>query len=207
MLAVRGSALCLVLVAGCTRSVSVPEPKPVVDAYAEAIERGDADAVYGMMSSESRRAISKTELQRVMKQQRDELAEHARDVASEQSSTSARAEVRYDDGEVVSLDLVDGSFRVSAADALPGAARTPAQALGQLRRVLARRSYPGLLRVLSPRTRAAIEQDLRSLVEGLAEPDALWIDEVGDTATIKVPGGHLVKLRREDGVWYVDDFD
>ena len=37
------------------------------------------------------------------------------------------------------------------------------QALEQLRRVLARRSYAGLLRVLSRETRDAIERDLRGL--------------------------------------------
>src|SRR5690606_38469092 len=114
--------------------------------------------------------------------------------------------VRYDDGEVVTLDLEEGGFRVTAADALPAAAKTPEQALGQLRRVLARRSYAGLLRVLSPRTRAAIEQDLRTLVDGLEEPDSLDVEIVGDRATVTVPGGHHVILQRQDGVWHVDDW-
>ncbi len=192
---------------GCVGGSSVPEPRPVVDAYADAIERGDADAVWEMMTEESRRAISREELGRVLRDQKTELGEHAKGLGSEERVISATAEVRYDDGEVVSLDLDDGEFRVTAADALPAAARTPAQALTQLRRVLARRSYPGLLRVLSPRTRAAIERDLRSLVEGLDEPDALDVEVVGDSAVIEVPGGHQVRLKREDGIWYVDDFD
>jgi len=29
----------------------------------------------------------------------------------------------------------------------------------------------------------------------------------GDAATVSVPGGHSVKLKREGGVWRVDDFD
>jgi len=63
------------------------------------------------------------------------------------------------------------------------------------------------VRVLSPRTRAALERDLRSLVQGLREPDALRVDVVGDSATVELSGGHRVTLRREDGVWYVDDFN
>jgi hypothetical protein len=189
---------------GCAGQTTVPDPAPAIDAYAEALERGDADAVYGMMSEESRRAISRDEIGRVLKR---ELAEHAEEVRAEDRALTARAELRYDDGEVVSLDLEDGEFRVTAADALPAAAKTPAQALGQLRRVLARRSYAGLMRVLSPRTRAAIERDLRSLVDGLTDPESLEIEVVGDSATVEIPGGHKVNLRREDGVWHVDDFE
>ncbi|MGH7295028.1 MAG: hypothetical protein ACRELB_08845, partial [Polyangiaceae bacterium] len=80
-------------------------------------------------------------------------------------------------------------------------------ALEQLRRVLARRSYAGLMRVLSPTTRAAVENDLRTLVDGLGEPGTLPVQTSGDTAVVKVPGGHQVKLKREAGVWRVEDFD
>ncbi|MBW2456859.1 MAG: hypothetical protein JRI68_20250 [Deltaproteobacteria bacterium] len=204
-------ALCVLalvgLLSGCTRQVAMPEPDPVADAYAAAVRQGDADAIYRMMSAESRRATSRDEIARVLAEQRAELSEHAEAIASKERVLTARAEVRYDDGEVVSLDLDGGQFKVTAADALPAAAKTPEQALSQLRGVLARRSYAGLLRVLSPRTRAAMEQDLRTLVEGLNEPESLQIDVVGDAATVTVPGGHQVKLRREDGVWHVDDFN
>lgn len=185
----------------------MPEPETVVDAYATAIETGNTAALHDLMSQESKRAVSQEDLARVLAEQRDELVEHAKELQSAERLVTARADVRYDDGEIVSLELAQEGFRVSAADALPASARSPEQALGQLRKVLARRSYAGLLRVLSPRTRAAIERDLRSLVEGLSEPEALRLDVAGDSATVEVPGGHLVKLRREDGVWYVDDFD
>jgi hypothetical protein len=204
--AIMGAALAH-FAAGCAASTAVPAPKPVVDSYTDAIARGDADALWGMMSEESRRTTSKEELTRVLKEQKTELTEHANSLGSSERVIAAQAEVRYGDGEVVSLDLDDGRFRVTAADALPAAAKTPTGALTQLRRVLARRSYAGLLRVLSPRTRAAVERDLRSLVEGLEQPEALDVEVVGDSATIDLPGGHQVRLRREDGIWYVDDFD
>jgi hypothetical protein len=199
--------LSLVCAAGCTRVRTIPEPDAVVNAYVAALEKGDTEAIYGLMSEESRRAISKEELAKVVKDQRAELAEHAKALASEQRSIDAEAEIRFADGEIVGLDLEEGGFRVTAADGLPAAAKTPEQALSQLRKVLARRSYAGLLRVLSPRTRAAMENDLRTLVEGLNEPGSLRIEVVGDAATVTVPGGHQVKLRREDGIWHVDDFN
>jgi len=199
--------LALLSMAACSQQPRVPEPVVVVDAYANAIERGDADALWVLMSEQSRRTVSREELRRVLAEQKDELKQHAADLASGDRVVNAQAEVRFADGEVVSLDLDDGEFRVAAADGLPAAAKTPLQALHQLRRVLARRSYAGLLRVMSPRTRASLEHDLRSLVEGLTEPEALDVDVRGDVATVLVPGGHEVRMRREDGIWYIDDFD
>ena len=201
------AGIAFALAAGCVKETSIPDPEPIVAAYTAAIAQGDADAIYEMMSDESRRTLSREELQRAFAEQRQELADHAKALESPERVTNAQAELRYPDGEIVSLDLVDGEFRVTAVDALPAAARSPAQALGQLRRVLARRSYAGLLQVLSPRTRSALENDMRSLVEGLDEPEALEIEVVGDSATDIVPGGHEVRLRREDGIWRVDDFD
>ena len=63
------------------------------------------------------------------------------------------------------------------------------------------------MRVLTPATRAAIEQDLRSLVTGLERPETLHVQVTGDAAVVTIQGGHTVKLKRDGGVWRVDDFD
>jgi hypothetical protein len=185
----------------------MPDPKDAVRAYAEAAARGDADAIYGMLSEKGQRSLSRDEVRRLVGEERKELADQAKALAAPGVVVKARARVRYPDGEDATLELEGGTFRISAADALPAGARTPAQALEQLRRVLARRSYAGLLRVLSPSTRSAIENDLRSLVEGLEHPEGLEVQVAGDRATVQIPGGHEVKLRREAGVWHVEDFD
>jgi len=202
-------ALCApCLATGCLTAERVPKPEPAVATYAAAVQAGHVDAVYAMMSEESRRAMSKDELARILREQKAELKEHAEGLTSAERVLKARAEIRFSDGETVTLHLDgdEGAFRVTAADALPAAATSPAQALGQLRKVLARRSYQGLLQVLSPRTRAAIEQDLRILVEGLEQPESLDIEVVGDKASVSIPGGHRVNLVRKNGVWHVDDF-
>lgn len=117
----------------------------------------------------------------------------------------ARAQVLLADGSEVELSLEDGAFYVDAAATLPSAARTPAQALDGLRRALSRRSYPALLRVLSVEARSAVERDLRALVQGLEDPAALDVRVNGDRADIELPGGHSVSLKREHGVWRVED--
>src|SRR5262249_22383899 len=133
--------------------------------------------------------------------------EQAEGLAAKEARVEATARLRYEDGEEAALELRTGRFWITGAGAIPGGSRTPEQALDQLRRVLARRSYAGLMRVLTPSTRAAIEQDLRSLVSGLERPETLHVEVTGDAAVVTIPGGHSVKLKREGGVWRVDDFD
>jgi hypothetical protein len=185
----------------------VPDPRSAADDYATAATRGDADAIYDMMTTSAQRSRSREDVRRLVKEQRGELAEQAKLVTGRDARVEATARLRYEDGEEAQLELRDGRFWVTASGALPGGSRTPEQALDQLRRVLARRSYAGLMRVLSPATRAAIEQDLRSLVAGLERPDTLHVQVTGESAIVTVPGGHTVKLKRDGGVWRVDDFD
>jgi hypothetical protein len=203
----RACLFAVVLTAvGCGGS-AVPDPKDAVSAYARAAARGDADAIYGMLSEKGKRGLSRQEVARIVIDEKSELADQAKALESPARVIKARARVRFADGEDATLELEKDGFRISSADALPVGARSPAQALAALRRVLARRSYAGLMRVLSPSTRSAIENDLRSLVTGLENPEGLEIEVSGDRATVQIPGGHQVRLRREAGVWHVEDFD
>lgn len=199
-------ALGTFFLAGCAGS-SVPDPKVAAGEYAQAAARGDSDAIYEMMTTSARRSRSRDEVRQIVKDERDELAEQSRALLSKEARVEATAHLAFDGGEKASLELDRGRFWVSAAGALPGGARTPEQALDHLRRVLARRSYAGLMRVVTPATRAAIEADLRSLVTGLEKPESLPVQTTGDTASVTVPGGHHVRLKRDGGVWRVDDFN
>lgn len=198
--------LSSVALASCS-SRAVPDPRSAAEDYARAASRGDGDAIYQMMTTSAQKARSREDVKRLVSEQRGELAEQAKALTAKDARVEATARLRYEDGEEAQLDLREGRFWVTASGALPGGSRTPEQALDQLRRVLARRSYAGLMRVLTPSTRAAIEQDLRSLVSGLERPETLHVEVAGDRATVTVPGGHSVKLKRETGVWRVDDFD
>ena len=209
----RGLFLPLVAVAFATLPVlgcatqTLPDPREAARAYASAAARGDADAIYDMMTDASRKSRSKDDVRRIIADERAELAEQGKALAAKDTRVEATARLRFDDGEEAALELKDGKYWVSASGALPGGARTPEEALDQLRRVVARRSYAGLMRVLSPTTRAMIEADLRALVTGLDRPDTLQVQVNGDSATVIVPGGHHVRLKREGGLWRVDNFD
>jgi hypothetical protein len=204
---VRGLLFVVFLSSSACASHTVPDPRDAARAYGEAAARGDGGALYGMMSAGSRRERSHDDVTQMLAAERSELAEQGAALAQAGARVTATARLHYADGEEAALDLRDGRYWVTAAGALPGGGRTPGEALEQLRRVLARRSYAGLMRVLSSATRAAIENDVRTFVDGLNEPDTLPVQVTGDTALVPVPGGHQVKLKRESGVWRVDDFD
>jgi hypothetical protein len=193
-------------VLGCSRP-AIPDPKPAVQVYAEAARRSDADAIYAMLTRDARRAYGRDGTRRLVSDTRQELKRQGEALSLEQSTVRAIAVVRFADGEEAELVVQDGRLRVGAADALPTGARTPAQALSELRVALARRSYAGLLRVLTSEARSSIDGDLRSLVTGLERPETLDVQVTGDAARVEIPGGHWVKLKREAGVWRVDDFD
>jgi len=186
---------------------SIPDPKDAARDYAEAAAKGDGDRIYEMMTSEGQKARTRDDVKRIVASEKQELTDEAKSVTAPGVRVRATARLHYEDGEETTLELRGGRFWVTSAGALPGGGSTPEAALDELRRVLARRSYAGLLRVLTPRTRAMIEQDLRSLVDGLDKPDTLAVHVAGDSATVIVPGGHHVRLRRDGGVWRVDDYD
>ncbi len=198
--------LAITFLAACSRP-AIPDPRAAATAYAEAEQRGDADAIYGMLSSDARRNYGQEGVRKLVADTRGELRQHGRALASGKTASHTEAVVRYADGEQAELVLQDGVLKINAVAALPAGARTPAEALDELRQALARRSYSGLVRVLTSESRSAVENDMRSLVEGLDQPETLEVKVKGDTAQVEVPGGHSVTLKREAGVWRVEDFD
>jgi ketosteroid isomerase-like protein len=190
----------------CSTSM-LPDPRTVAHEYAAAARKNDARAVYALLTDDARATYGLAGTQRLLADARKEIADNANAMASARATVRASAEVRYVDGESAVLAIEHGHYRISAAAGLPSAARTPSQALGELRGALSRRNYPALVRLLSNETRAAVEGDLRSLVTGLERPDALPVKIHGETAEVEIPGGHKVLLKREAGVWRIHDFD
>lgn len=161
--------------------------------------------MYALLSREARRSVGRDGARRMVRDARRELEARGRALRAPGSTVEARALVLLSDGSEVELSLEEGSFRVAAAATLPSAARTPAQALDGLRQALVRRSYPAFLRVLTVEARSAMERDLRALVDALDDPASLDVRVNGDRADVELPGGHSVSLKREQGVWRVED--
>ena len=191
---------------GCARS-TLPDPQATVAAYATAARDGDAEAIHSMLTSESQRALGLEGTRKLVADSAAELARQGEALASDEVRIETTAVLRFADGERATLVVEGGAFKLTAAGVLPAGARTPTDALVELRQALARRSYASLLQVLDEESRGALEEDLRAVVAGLEEPDTLDVKVVGDAAEVTLPGGHWVKLKREAGTWKVEDFD
>jgi hypothetical protein len=206
----RVRVACLSLCSSCwlgCATTTVPDPALAVQRYLSASRCGDADQLYDLMTTRAQRESSRAETRNTVRAQSEELRQRALSLARNESSLTAHANLRFQDGDEASLTLHDGRYWVNNAANLPGGAQSPAQALREFRAVVVRRSYTGLLRMLTAATRKAVENDLRSLVAGLLHPETLDLRPQGDSAVVNVPGGHLVKLRRENGAWFVEDFE
>jgi hypothetical protein len=184
---------------------SMPDPRDAAKRYAEALEKGDHAAVYALLTQNSKRRFGTSGTRKLMDGARAELLAQARAASSPSARMQAEAELRFEDGDSVVLVLEDDAFKVGSAGTFPAEPRTPAQALSALRRALAVRSYPALVRLLSAEGRGAVEGDLRALVEGLDHSETLEVEVDGDSARVAVPGGYVIKLRREFGVWRIED--
>lgn len=191
---------------GCA-SQRVPDPKVTAHAYASAVSRGDADAVYALLTPEGQRAFGAAGTKQLVRESQAELSRTARAIRAPSARVEASAEARFSDGESAILVLEEGRFRLDAASLLPARPRTPSQALSGLRRALSRRSYPALMAVLARDSENALESDIGALVSGLEHPETLDIQVNGDAAEVHLPSGHLIKLKREAGVWRILDFD
>ena len=185
----------------------MPDPRDAARNYRSLVERGDAQGIYELLSEEARREYGPKDVKALVDSSQKELAANARAISEKKSQVSLSAVVQYEDGEQARLKYEQGTFRVDAAGTLPAAARTPTNALAELRRALARRSYPALMRILTPETRSAAEADLRGLVEGLEHPEALDVKVEGDRAQVQLKTGHRILLRRDGDLWRVEDFD
>ncbi len=192
------------LLLGCAPK-SLPDPRDAARTYAEAAARGDAVRIHALLTHEAQRRFGAEGTRRRVADARPEIVRNGRALLAPGVRVEGEATVLLADGGEAALSLEGDSFRVDAAATLPSAARTPAQALDGLRRALQQRSYAALLRVLSVDTRGSVEGDVRALVAGLEDASSLDVRVNGDRAEVDVPGGHAVSLRREGGVWRVED--
>jgi hypothetical protein len=186
---------------------ALPDPRVAAQRWADALESGDASAVYALLSEESRRAHGPEGVARLVAAERRELVALGRAATAPNAVLQTRADVAFGADRTARVVLEEGHFRVAAAGALPAGADSPRDALRELRDVLAQRSFAGLLRVLTRESAQSLDGGLEHLVDALAEPSTLRVDVEGRRATAQLPGGHTVTLEREDGIWRVKDFD
>src|SRR6186713_2439726 len=95
------------LLLGCA-SQRVPDPKVTARTYASAAQRGDADAVYALLTPEGQRALGRAGTKQLVRESKAEIGRTAKAVQGEDTRVEASAETRFSDGESATLVLEDG---------------------------------------------------------------------------------------------------
>lgn len=191
----------------CATTRSIPDPRAAAEAWADAADRGDAEALHGMLTKRSAATISKADVAATVASAKVELKDQAKEIR-ETKEITAVALLRWDDGTEATLVLEKGQFRVKSAMLMPGGGARPEETIAGFRDALHRRSYPALLRMLSPALRAAVEAQLKGLEKAIGDPEKLPIPpDAGDEIEIKLENGHKLRLKRIDKTWYIDNFE
>ncbi|HVZ31349.1 MAG TPA: hypothetical protein VG963_02930, partial [Polyangiaceae bacterium] len=175
--------------------------------WSEALQRRDPDAIHAMLTESARRAFNENDVRQVLARDGQDLLALAQGVSAPGARVETHARVVYPEERAALLVWEDGDYRIEAAGALPARADSPADALQELRAVLLRRSFPGLLRILTRDAAQSTSALLNSMLDALVDPASAEIEVDGRRATAHLPGGHVIKLEREDGTWRIRDID
>lgn len=182
-------------------------PEPTVAAYADALTRGDAEAMTALEADAAHRGREVTDQHALVADAREELAELGRALAqAPPSAVRVHARAPVAGGEIVVMARdADGGWRIEGGVLGVPALVAPRDAVAALRSALARRDLRGVEEVLAQRTRAAWEDEIGRVIEQTSDPDALQIRVDGEHAIVTTPDGVEIELVREAEEWRVLD--
>lgn len=204
---IPAAVLCACL-CSCSSGSHVTHPDAVLRDYVEAIEQGNLDAAYDLLSASQQHRISREEFRRLAREYPVELEAQARELRRQMvEPVPVAAEVRLESGEVATFELQGGRWRITEGAAGSVSLSSPLQAVRAMRRALLRRSYRGAIRVLSRESRAQIEDEISRIIDGLEDEESLSIEVNGVRARIIYDDNHFVDLLREDGEWVIVDMN
>jgi hypothetical protein len=193
-------------------------PLGAIDAYVAALEVGDYDKAYDLMSDAYKRDHTREEYVRMMKENPSDVRETAKRLKKGRKNVAVTAVYTYDDlRDEMKLVEEDGRWRI-ASDPLDFYPQdTPRACLRSFLRAVELRRYDVLVRFV-PKDYAMTEEQIRAQFEGEQKQDVAdlvaklrgaidnKIDVEGDQARMLYGDNKEVLFRREDGVWKIEDF-
>lgn len=216
-----GRALLLLVVGALAVgacSTRATGPRATLRAVAEALRRGDAAAVYANMSARYRERVPLAELERLIREHPEEIAQTA-EALERPLAVEELAVARLGRGETVHLERREAGWRVVSNVLDPYARRTPREAIRAFVRALERRRYDVVVGLIAPTRREGLsEQGLREhwdgrgreeverLVASLREAlETSPVQQTGDRAVMPHGDRFRITLVREGELWYVED--
>jgi hypothetical protein len=207
-------------IAGCGGGARDADPQSVLHAYARALEAGQADSAYRLLSDDARRGVSLEAFRRMVADDPEGAREIARALERPTTSPAVTATVTTPAGEQLDLVLENGHWRVDASTLDLYPQDSPRRALAGFVRAVERKRYDVLMRYVpashqqdldAAKLQAAWEGAEKANVEQVvaaikqALPGAV-LEETGERAAMPYGSG-TVELVREHGLWKIENFE
>ncbi|MCP4446611.1 MAG: hypothetical protein GY811_14885 [Myxococcales bacterium] len=191
----RITLTCVLGLAACGPRARTAPADDGLQSYLQALRSDDPKPLYEMLTSEQRAAIS---YEAWVAQWRGSAAERAQQADLVESrwegQATARASVKYQDGQSIRLRESDAGWRLEQALVSTSTTPTPGEGLAQLLAALERQNLPALMALMSTERRTSIEERVHAFLEGLAE-------QSGDGHT----NFHRISDTRHELVWNHED--
>ena len=219
MLRFSACALGLALVVACG-APSATRPLGAVDAYVRALEVGDYDRAYDLMSDHYKKEHTRDEFVRMMRESPRDVKETAQRLKSGKRSVDVRATYVYDDlRDEMALVEEDGGWRIDSNPLDYYPQDSPKNALRSFIRAVELKRWDVLVRFV-PKAYAMSAEQIKTEFEGdrAQEIDDLLrklkaaldtespIQVEGDEARLQYGDRAEIVFKKEDGSWKIDDF-
>jgi hypothetical protein len=205
---------------GCARSREPATPHDALQAYARALEKGNAKDAYALLSDGAQKSMPFETFERMVKENPEDVKAIARALLRPSGTAQVSATVTAPDGQTLLLRFENGKWRVDRSAIDLYAQDTPEAALATFVRAFENKRYDVLLRFVPDSKREGLDRDkLKTAFEGeqleevqritqaikAALPTAT-IERLDDRATMSYGAGGTVELLREHGIWKIEEF-
>jgi hypothetical protein len=210
----------LASIPGCASSREPATPHDALQAYARALEKGDAKSAYALLSDGAQKSMPFETFERMVKENPEDVKAIARALLRPSGAAQVSATVTAPDGQTLLLRFENGKWRVDRSAIDLYAQDTPEAALATFVRAFENKRYDVLLRFVPDSKREGLDRDkLKTAFEGeqkeevqrisqaikAALPTAT-IERLDDRATMSYGAGGTVELLREHGIWKIEEF-
>lgn len=212
-------ALGLALLVGCG-GPQATRPLGAIDAYVRALEVGDYDRAYELMSDHYKKDHPKDEFVRMMRESPRDVKETAERLKSDKREVDVRATYVFGDlHDQMLLVEEDGAWRIDTNPLDYYPQDTPKNALRSFIRAVDNKRWDILVRFV-PKAYGMTAEQLKTEFEGErhgeindlllklhgALENATPIQVEGDEARLQYGDRAEIVFKKEDGSWKIDDF-
>jgi hypothetical protein len=210
-------ALAALAIGAVACATGRPAPAAALAEYSAALSSGDYAKAYAMMSDEFRRAHSKEEFVRMMRDNPDEVRETAVRLRGPFTRVEMSAELRYGIGDQLRLVQEGGRWRIASDPLAFYSQSTPRDALRSFVRAYRLKRWDMMMRLIPTAYRERMTADkvraqfqasetvaMMNMLEANVEQP---IQEKGTDARMPYGSNLEVEFVREDGLWKIKDPD